>query len=75
MSSLTTVDKRYLESILNMNGGYVLHFTDTQFGEFFNRYNVDIHNRRYETYGTSKAKKMRAFWEKGAPSRPQRRTP
>ena len=63
MSSLTTADKRYLETILDMGGGYVLHFTDATFGEFFNRYNVDIHGHRYQTYGTSKAKRIRAFWE------------
>lgn len=63
MSSLTTVDKRYLETILNMAGGYVQDFSDRTFEEFFNRYNVDIHGGKYKTSGTSKARKMRAFWE------------
>ncbi len=63
MSSLTTADKRYLETILDMGDGYVLHFTDATFSEFFNRYNVDIDGHKYQTYGTSKAKRMRAFWE------------
>ena len=63
MSSLTTVDKRYLETVLNMAGGYVQDFSDRTFEEFFNRYNVDIHGDKYQSYGTSKAKKMRAFWE------------
>ena len=36
---------------------------DKQFGEFFNRHRVNIHGPKYQTYGTSKAKKMRAFWE------------
>lgn len=66
MSSLTSIDKRYLEKLLNMEGGYVLDFTDATFGEFFARHNIDIHNQKYQTYGTSKAKKMRAFWEKEA---------
>ncbi len=64
MSSLTTADKRYLETILDMGDGYVLHFTDPTFIEFFNRYNVSIQSHKYQTYGTSKAKRMRAFWEK-----------
>ena len=64
MSSLAAVDKRYLEKILNMGGGYVLDFTDATFEEFFRHYNVDIHGDQYQTYGTSKAKKLRAFWEK-----------
>ena len=63
MSSLTTADKRYLENILNMATGYVQDFSDATFGEFFNRYNINIHSDKYQTYGKSKARKMRAFWE------------
>lgn len=62
MSSLTDIDKRYLEKLLNMDGGYVLDFTDATFGEFFERHHIDIHGRTYQTFGTSKAKKLRAFW-------------
>ena len=63
MSTLTEVDKRYLEKILGMEGGYLLDYNDMTFGQFFNRQRVDIHGTKYQTYGTSKAKKMRAFWE------------
>ena len=63
MSSLTTADKRYLETVLDMASGYVQDFSDATFGEFFNRYDVNIHGNKYQTYGTSKARKMRAFWE------------
>ena len=63
MSSLTGADKIYLERILGMSSGYVLDFNDMRFGQFFRRYGVDIHSAQYQTYGTSKAKKMRAFWE------------
>ena len=63
MSSLTFIDKRYFEKILDMASGYVLDFTDATFEEFFARYNIDIHGKKFQTYGTSKAKKMRAFWE------------
>ena len=62
MSSLTEIDKRYLEQLLEMRDGYVLDYTDRTFGEFFDRYNVDIHGNRYKKFGTSKAKKLRAFW-------------
>lgn len=64
MSSLTDIEKRYLEKLLGMQGGYVLDYTDPTFGEFFNRHKVDIHSQAYQTYGTSKAKKLRAFWER-----------
>jgi hypothetical protein len=63
MSSLTDIEKRYLEKILGMGGGYVLDYTDATYGEFFNRHRIDIHGPKYQTYGTSKAKKMRTFWE------------
>jgi hypothetical protein len=63
MSSLTDIEKRYLEKILGMGGGYVLDYTDATFAEFFERHNIDIHSQKYQKYGTSKAKKLRAFWE------------
>lgn len=63
MSSLTDIEKRYFEKLLRMRGGYVLDYSDPTFGEFFNRHQVNIHGQKYQTYGTSKAKKMRAFWE------------
>lgn len=66
MSSLTSIDKRYLEKILGMGSGWVLDFSDATFGEFFKRYNVSIHDQKYQTYGSSKAKKLRAFWEQEA---------
>ncbi len=63
MSSLTDIEKRYFEKLLGMQSGYVLDYSDPTFGEFFNRYQVNIHGQKYQTFGTSKAKKMRAFWE------------
>lgn len=66
MSSLADIEKRYLEKLLGMQSGYVLDYTDATYAEFFNRHEVDIHSHKYQTYGTSKAKKMRAFWEQEA---------
>lgn len=63
MSTLTDIEKRYLEKLLEMSGGYVLDYSDATYGEFFGRHNIDIHGLKYQTYGTSKAKKMRSFWE------------
>ena len=64
MSDLTGADKIYIEKILDMGSGYVLDFSDLRFGQFFRRFDVDIHSAQYQTYGTSKANKMRAFWER-----------
>ena len=63
MSSLTNVDKRYLKNVLGMGSGYVLDFSDESFGQLFKSYDIDIHSPQYHTYGTSKAKKLRAFWD------------
>lgn len=63
MSSLTDIEKRYLEKQLGMGGGYVLDYSDPTYAELFKRHRIDIHGTKYQTYGTSKAKKMRAFWE------------
>ena len=63
MSSLTYSEKRYLKNILDMHSGYVLDFSDRTFGEFFDQYNIDIHDIKYQAFGTSKANKLRAFWK------------
>lgn len=63
MSNLTGADRIYLEQILDMGSGYVMNFTDATFGQFFDGYNVDIHGVKYQIHGTSKAKKIRAFWD------------
>lgn len=63
MSTLSEIDKKYIEKLLDMDGGYVLSYSDATYGEFFKRHGIDIHGAKYQTYGTSKAKKMRAFWE------------
>ncbi len=63
MSSLTDTEKRYLENLLGMGSGYVLDYTDQTFAEFFKSHRVAIHDAKYQTYGSSKAKKLRSFWE------------
>lgn len=63
MSSLTDIDKRYFEKILNMERGDVLNLSNCSFGQFFACHKINIHDQKYQTLGTSKANKMRAFWE------------
>jgi len=63
MSSLTPIEKRTLETFLEMSSGWVLGFSDRTFGEFVDDVvHVDIHSQRYTTTGTSKARKLRVFW-------------
>lgn len=63
MSSMTDIEKRYIEKLLEMGSGYVLDYSDASYGEFFKRHGINIHGTKYQTYGTSKGKKMRSFWE------------
>ncbi len=64
MSSLTAADRHALENFLGMSGGYVLSFNDRSFAEFvFEAVGVDIHDDQFTIEGTSKAKKLRAFWK------------
>jgi hypothetical protein len=47
-----------------MSGGYVLNFSDRTFEEFvFDTISLKIHDQKYCSNGTSKAKKLRKFWE------------
>ena len=63
MSSMTAPEKRYFVNLFGMRSGYVLDFTDATFEEFFHHYGIQIHDSKYQHYGSSKAKKLRAFWE------------
>lgn len=64
MSSLSITDRRNLEKLFGMSGGYVLNFTDQTFGEFvLEAVELDIHAEKYMEKGTSKAKKLRTFWQ------------
>lgn len=47
MSSLKDIEKRYFEKLFGMSSGYVLDFSNATFGEFFRRYNVNIHGPKY----------------------------
>ena len=64
MSSLSFAEKLCVEKVLHMSTGFVLNFTDKTFGEFiYESIGIEIHNECYCINGTSKAKKLRAFWE------------
>lgn len=64
MSSLNMREKRVLEEFFGMGSGYVLNFSDRTFGEFVHEaVDIEIHSDEYSIHGSSKAKKLRAFWE------------
>lgn len=67
MSSLKATDKKILEKLFKMEGGYVLGFSDRTFGQFFkDECGIDVYDEKngYDYLGTSKANRMRAVWAK-----------
>lgn len=64
MASLTLKDKAYLEKYLQMESGFCLDFGNDRLQEFILKYvNIDIYSSKYQYFGDSKAKRIRAFWE------------
>ena len=64
MSTFSMAERHNVEKFLGMSGGYVLNFSDRTFGEVvFEAVGIDIHDEKYTTDGTSKAKKLRTFWK------------
>lgn len=65
MSSLKSIEKQILESLLRMSNGYVLGFSDRTFADFFKDYRVDIYSDKYHSSerSGSKANRLRAFWD------------
>ena len=64
MSDLTPIERLYLEKLFDMDGGYVLNFSDRTFNDFvLETVNIDITENKYQQIGTSKAKRLRQFWK------------
>lgn len=64
MAIIKESDKRILESLFGMQSGYVLDFSNPTFHSFFlNNFRININDQKYSTYGDSKAKRLRAFWD------------
>jgi len=53
-----------LEKLFDMSSGYVLDFSNETFQEFIhNAIKRDIYNDKYASRGSSKAKRLREFWD------------
>lgn len=64
MELISYFDKRILEDIFNMQGGYVLNFNNNSFHDFFrSTVGISIYDDKYATRGESKANRLRTFWE------------
>lgn len=63
MANIKQSEKLNNETLLEMNGGYVLNFSNTSFQQFiFNVCHIDIYTSKYEVFGDSKANRLRALW-------------
>ncbi|EOI7012595.1 hypothetical protein ACMVLY_003524 [Salmonella enterica subsp. enterica serovar Derby] len=47
MADLTAFERRKLEKLFGMGGGYVLNFSDRTYSEFFIDYRVEIDAAQY----------------------------
>jgi hypothetical protein len=63
MAEISALERRKLENLLGMGGGYVLDFSDRTYAEFFLDFRVDIDSAQFRLGGDSKAKRMRTFWD------------
>jgi hypothetical protein len=63
MANLTNIEKRRLERLFEMDGGYVLNLSNRIFEEFvFDSVDRNIYDARYENGGGSKANRLRVCW-------------
>jgi hypothetical protein len=63
MADLTSIEKRKLERLFGMGGGYVLDFSNRTFAEFVEENaGRDIYDSGYDHGSGSKANRLRAFW-------------
>lgn len=62
MPKITYMDMRLIDKLFEMEGGWVLNFSNKTFSEFFiDELNIEIDDPKYEKNGTSKAKRLRTF--------------
>lgn len=64
MSNLSSIEKKKLEKLLEMGSGYVIDFSNRTFKDFIIECSgIDIYDDKYAYLGSSKANRLRAFWD------------
>jgi hypothetical protein len=64
MTNLTSIEKLKFEKLFGMGSGYVLEFSNRTFQGFVaENVNQDIYDDKYVFEGTSKANRLRVFWD------------
>jgi hypothetical protein len=64
MADLTPLEKRKLEILFDMGGGYVTDLTNQSFSDLIqSSCSKNIYNEKYGIQGGSKAKRLKVFWQ------------
>lgn len=65
MSDLSRIEKLKLEKLFEMEGGYVLDFSNRTLNDFvFETLNIELYSDKYADNGESKANRLRTIWQK-----------
>lgn len=65
MADITKIEKLKLEKIFEMDGGYVLDFSNRTFNDFIlETINIELYDEKYADNGESKANRLRTIWKK-----------
>lgn len=65
MADITKVENLKLEKIFDMQGGYVLDFSNRTLNDFvLESINVELYSDKYSDRGESKANRIRTIWQK-----------
>lgn len=65
MADITKVENLKLEKIFDMQGGYVLDFSNRTLNDFvLESINVELYSDKYSDRGDSKANRIRTIWQK-----------
>ena len=65
MADLNRSEKLKLEKFFEMEGGYVLDFSNRTLSNFvFETLNLEFYSNNYSDFGDSKANRLRAIWDK-----------
>src|SRR5262245_47473132 len=68
MVAIKPSEMRLIDDIFDMNGGYVLNFSNATFAQFFDaELGIDIYQEKYALNGSSKARHVRAFIQTEGP--------
>ena len=64
MADITKIENLKLEKIFDMQGGYVLDFSNKTLNDFvLESINVELYSDKYSEKGESKANRMRTIWQ------------